>query len=124
MKKKTISVSKTHTPTKKLLYWSLIVFFIKILIIVNISIVNFQVSPNQIFKIDGIWLGADGENYLKGYQALLQDGVFSPASILNSSRSINIRAELGINNTFSVAITYIFSSCLLFRCPAVKNTNK
>ena len=42
MKKKTISVSKTHTPTKKLLYWSLIVFLIKILIIVNISIVNFM----------------------------------------------------------------------------------
>jgi hypothetical protein len=33
--------------------------------------------------INGIWLGADGDNYLKGYQALLNDGVFSPESILN-----------------------------------------
>ena len=122
MKKKTISVSKTHTPTKKLLYWSLIVFFIKILIIVNISIVNFQVSPNQIFKIDGIWLGADGENYLKGYQALLQDGVFSPASILNFwpagypliLLALSIFGQSWVLTTLSVLQSLIFSVAVYF----------
>ena len=122
MKKKTISVSKTHTPTKKLLYWSLIVFLIKILIIVNISIVNFQVSPNQIFKIDGIWLGADGENYLKGYQALLQDGVFSPASILNFwpagypliLLALSIFGQSWVLTTLSVLQSLIFSVAVYF----------
>lgn len=31
----------------------------------------------------GVWLGADGENYLKGVDALLNNGIFSDAEILN-----------------------------------------
>jgi hypothetical protein len=53
------------------------------LIIYNIGRVNLNLGNDQLMNISGIWLGADGDNYLKGYQALLKDGVFSPESILN-----------------------------------------
>ena len=53
------------------------------LIIYNIGRVNLNLGNDQSMNISGIWLGADGDNYLKGYQALLKDGVFSPESILN-----------------------------------------
>jgi hypothetical protein len=51
------------------MYWAIAVFVIKLIIISNVQ--------------GGAWLGADGENYLKGYDALVRDGIFSEESILN-----------------------------------------
>jgi hypothetical protein len=60
---------KQRNLAKDFMYWAIAVFVIKLIIIGNVQ--------------GGAWLGADGENYLKGYEFLLRDGVFSKESILN-----------------------------------------
>jgi hypothetical protein len=45
------------------MYWAIAVLLIKLIIICNVQ--------------GGSWLGADGENYLTGYAAMLKDGIFS-----------------------------------------------
>jgi hypothetical protein len=67
---------------KTFIYFAIIVFFIKIIISFNIPAFNVEVNGKP-FLIDGIWLGADGENYLKGFDALVRDGIFSSEGILN-----------------------------------------
>jgi hypothetical protein len=64
--KKEISDSKLH---KYLIAIPLIALFIKFTIMANIPL--------------GGWLGADGENYIDGVDALMADGFFSDASKLN-----------------------------------------
>ena len=81
--KKKITNLKSDHLIKKLVFWSTTIFVLKMLIIYNIGRVNLNLGNDQSMDISGIWLGADGDNYLKGYQALLKDGVFSPESILN-----------------------------------------
>jgi len=67
---------------KTFMYWSAIVFLIKVVISYNISAFNIEVNGKP-FLLDGMWLAADGENYLKGFDALVSDGVFSTAGILS-----------------------------------------
>jgi len=67
---------------KTFMYFAIIVFFIKIIISFNIPAFNIEVNGKP-FLLDGIWLGADGENYLKGFDALVRDGIFSSEGILN-----------------------------------------
>ena len=67
--------------SRTLLYWSSAVFLIKLAIIFRIEGVN-SGSGNQVYFIDGAWLGADGENYLKGYFGLVRDGFFAREEIL------------------------------------------
>jgi len=67
---------------KTFMYFAIIVFFIKIIISFNIPAFNIEVNGKP-FLIDGIWLGADGENYLKGFDALVRDGIFSSEGFLN-----------------------------------------
>jgi hypothetical protein len=76
-------ILKKDNLIKKLAFWAIAIFILKIFIIYNIGEINFNLGNGQFIKINGIWLGADGENYLKGYQALLQDGVFAKEAILN-----------------------------------------
>ena len=64
--KKEISDSKLH---KYLIAIPLIALIIKFITMGNI--------PN------GIWLGADGENYLTGLEGLLKDGFFSKEGLLS-----------------------------------------
>jgi len=59
-----------------------IVFLIKVIISINIVGFNFDLG-GEPFYLNGIWLGADGENYLTGYVALATEGFFSSAGILN-----------------------------------------
>jgi hypothetical protein len=54
---------------KDFMYWAIAVFAIKLIIIGNVQ--------------GGAWLGADGENYLTGYDALVRDGVFSKERLLS-----------------------------------------
>ena len=77
------TILKKDNLIKKLAFWALSSFILKLFIIYNIGEINFNLGNGQFIKINGIWLGADGENYLKGYQALLQDGVFAKEAILN-----------------------------------------
>ena len=67
---------------KIFMYWAIIVFFIKVIISFNIPAFSIEVNGKP-FLLDGIWLGADGENYLKGFDALVRDGIFSGEEILN-----------------------------------------
>ena len=67
---------------QKLKYGSVAILIFKIAIISRISAFNFNMS-GEPFLIDGAWLGADGENYLTGFKALVNQGVYSEAGILN-----------------------------------------
>ena len=81
-KSKRARMAPQRNLAKTFMYWAITVFVIKLIIIANIRGSNIDIS-GQPFFIDRIWLGADGENYLTGYNALLQDGVFSKEWILN-----------------------------------------
>ena len=67
---------------QKLKYGSVVILIFKFAIISRISAFNFNVS-GEPFLIDGAWLGADGENYLTGFKALMNQGIYSEAGILN-----------------------------------------
>ena len=54
---------KQRNLAKEFMYWAIAIFAIKLIIISNVQ--------------GGAWLGADGENYLTGYDAMLKDGIFS-----------------------------------------------
>ena len=81
-KSKRARMAPARNLNKTFLYWAIAVFVVKLLIIFNIQGGNIEISGRPFF-IDGIWLGADGENYLKGYEALNRDGLFSKEEILN-----------------------------------------
>ena len=68
-KSKRARTVKQRNLTKDFMYWAIAVFIIKLIIIGNVQ--------------GGAWLGADGENYLKGFDGLVKDGIFSKESILN-----------------------------------------
>ncbi len=67
---------------RKFMYWAIAVLLVKFAIIFRIQGLNTG-SGDRVYFVDGAWLGADGENYLMGYFALLKDGIFSEESILN-----------------------------------------
>ena len=54
---------KQRNLAKDFMYWAIAVFIIKLIIIGNVQ--------------GGAWLGADGENYLAGYDAMVKNGVFA-----------------------------------------------
>jgi hypothetical protein len=81
-KSKQARLAPKRNISRALLYWAISVFIIKLIIIFNIP-AGVQTSGNNSYQIDGIWLGADGENYLKGYFGLLKDGVFSTENLLS-----------------------------------------
>jgi hypothetical protein len=68
-KSKRARTVKQRNLAKDFMYWAIAVFIIKLIIISNVQ--------------GGAWLGADGENYLKGFDGLVRDGIFSKESILN-----------------------------------------
>jgi hypothetical protein len=67
--------------SKSFRYWVIAVFAIKLIIIINIPSGILKLG-DQNFLLGGIWLGADGESYLRGYQSLKTEGLFSPNEIL------------------------------------------
>jgi len=81
-KSKRARMAPVRNLNKTLLYWAIAVFVVKLLIIFNIQGGNIEISGRQFF-LDGIWLGADGENYITGFDALSREGIFSEAGILN-----------------------------------------
>ena len=68
-KSKRARMAPQRNLAKTFMYWTVVVFAIKLIIILNIT--------------QGAWTGADGENYLKGVEGLLNDGIFSKESTLN-----------------------------------------
>ena len=81
-KSKRAQMSASRNTARAFMYWSIAVFIVKIAIIFRIQGINTG-STGKMFYVDGAWLGADGENYLVGYNALLKEGIFSPEGILN-----------------------------------------
>lgn len=67
---------------RKFLNLTILVLILKLYIIFNIEGKDVG-SEQSIHFVKGIWLGADGENYLTAYKSLLVDGIFSKAYILN-----------------------------------------
>jgi hypothetical protein len=65
---KAVQTSKQTKIAKKLAYWASGVFLLKLIIISNIP--------------DGAWYAADGVNYVKGVEALINEGIFSTESNL------------------------------------------
>ncbi|MGA1706953.1 MAG: hypothetical protein ACO39X_07920, partial [Candidatus Nanopelagicaceae bacterium] len=68
---------------RNLLLIPLIALLIKIIFIIRIGATAWPgIDPNQ-YRLANFWLGADGENYISGLNALVRDGIFSPEGILN-----------------------------------------
>ena len=81
-KSKRAKMAPKENLQRKFLLWAIAVFFIKLAIIFRIQGMNAG-SGDRVYFVDGAWLGADGENYLVGYNGLLKDGIFSTESLLN-----------------------------------------
>ena len=81
-KSKRARMAPVRNLNKIFLYWAIAVFVVKLLIILNIQGGNIEISGRPFF-LDGIWLGADGENYITGFDALSREGIYSEAAILN-----------------------------------------
>ena len=81
-KSKRARMAPVRNLSKTFLYWAIAVFVVKLLIIFNIQGGNIEISGRPFF-LDGIWLGADGENYITGFDALSREGIFSEAGMLN-----------------------------------------
>lgn len=90
--------------SKSFAYWSAAVFLLKIIISMNIA--------------GGAWYAADGVNYIKGVEALLNDGVFSKESNLTYWPAgypliIYLLSFAGINWVFS-ALAIVQSALFSF----------
>jgi len=81
-KSKRARMAPQRNLSKTFMYWAIAIFVVKLIIIFNIQGGNIDILGRPFF-VDRIWLGSDGENYLKGYDALSREGVFSKAAILN-----------------------------------------
>jgi hypothetical protein len=127
---KQVKKVETQPIINKLLYWSIFVFIVKLIVISNISSVNFQFSDGRIFQIDNIWLGADGGNYLKGYEAMLKDGIFSSEPVLNYWPAgypllillLSLLGKSWVLTTLSILQSVIFSYACFFFCRQLLNT--
>ena len=114
---------------RKFLLWAIAVFVIKLAIIFGIQGMNTG-SGDRVYFVDGAWLGADGENYLMGYNALLKDGVFSPESILNYWPAgyplvilfLSILGKSWALTTLSIVQSAIFSFAAYFFASQISKT--
>ena len=114
---------------KTFLYWAIAVFVVKLLIIFNIQGGNIEISGRPFF-LDGVWLGADGENYLKGYEALSREGLLSKEGILNYWPAgypllILLLVLLGkswVLTTLSIVQSLIFSYAVYFFASELSKT--
>ena len=106
---------------KTFLYWAIAVFVVKLLIIFNIQGGNIEISGHT-FSLDGVWLGADGENYLKGYEALSREGLLSKVGILNYWPAgyplvilfFSLLGKSWVLTTLSIVQSLIFSYAVYF----------
>jgi hypothetical protein len=68
---------------RNLLWIPLIAFFLKLIFIVRIGPTAWPGIDPEKYRLANFWMGADGENYVKGLDALASGGFFSPEGILN-----------------------------------------
>jgi hypothetical protein len=114
---------------RKFLLWAIAVLFIKLAIIFRIQGMNIR-SGDRVNFVDGAWLGADGENYLMGYNALSRDGIFSSESILNYWPAgyplvilfLSILGKSWVLTTLSIVQSAIFSYATYFFSSQISRT--
>ena len=115
--------------SKRFLYWAIAVFVIKLGIIFRIDGINTG-SSGLVYFVDGAWLGADGENYLTGYFALLRDGIFSPEGILNYWPAgypllillLSLLGKSWVLTTLSIVQSLVFSYAAYFFATELSKT--
>jgi hypothetical protein len=115
--------------SKSFLYWAIAIFVIKLGIIFRIEGMNAG-SGDRVYFVDGAWLGADGENYLMGYNALLRDGIFSPESILNYWPAgypllilfLSLLGKSWVLTTLSIVQSLIFSYAVYYFAKQISKT--
>ena len=128
-KSKRAKMAPKENLQRKFLLWAFAVFLIKLAIIFRIQGMNAG-SGDRVYFVDGAWLGADGENYLMGYNALLKDGVFSPESILNYWPAgyplvilfLSILGKSWVLTTLSIVQSAIFSFAAYFFATQISKT--
>ena len=128
-KSKRARMATERNLSKSFLYWSIAVFVIKLGIIFRIEGMNAG-SGDRVYFVDGAWLGADGENYLMGYNALLGDGIFSPEGILNYWPAgypllilfLSLLGKSWVLTTLSIVQSLIFSYAVYFFAKQLYNT--
>jgi len=128
-KSKRAKMAPKENLQRKFLLWAIAVFVIKLAIIFRIQGMNAG-SGDRVYFVDGAWLGADGENYLMGYNALLKDGVFSPESILNYWPAgyplvilfLSILGKSWALTTLSIVQSAIFSFAVYFFASQISKT--
>ena len=114
---------------RKFMYWAVAVLLIKLAIIFRIQGMNAG-SGDRVYFVDGAWLGADGENYLMGYNTLLKDGIFSTESILNYWPAgyplviffLSILGKSWVLTTLSIVQSAIFSYAAYFFATQISKT--
>jgi hypothetical protein len=115
-KSKRARTVKQRNLAKDFMYWAIAVFIIKLIIIGNVQ--------------GGAWLGADGENYLKGFDGLVRDGIFSKESILNYWPAgyplfillLSVIGKSFVLTTLSVVQSLIFSFSAYFFAAQLSKT--
>ena len=115
--------------SKRFLCWAIAVFVIKLGIIFRIDGINTG-SSGLVYFVDGAWLGADGENYLTGYFALLRDGIFSPEGILNYWPAgypllillLSLLGKSWVLTTLSIVQSLVFSYAVYFFATELSKT--
>ena len=120
-KSKRARMAPVRDHSKSFLYWAIAVFVIKLGIIFRIEGITAG-SGDRVYFVDGAWLGADGENYLMGYNALLKDGIFSPESILNYWPAgypllilfLSLLGKSWVLTTLSIVQSLVFSYAVYF----------
>jgi hypothetical protein len=128
-KSKRARMAPARNLSRSFLYWALTVFIIKLGIIFRIEGLNAG-SGDRVYFVDGAWLGADGENYLMGYNALLRDGIFSPESILNYWPAgypllilfLSILGNSWVLTTLSIVQSLVFSYAVYFFAKELSKT--
>ena len=115
-KSKRARTVKQRNLAKDFMYWAIVVFIIKLIIIGNVQ--------------GGAWLGADGENYLKGFDGLVKDGIFSKESILNYWPAgyplfllfLSVIGKSFVLTTLSIVQTAIYSFATYFFAAQLSKT--
>jgi len=114
---------------RKFMYWAVAVLLIKLAIIFRIQGMNAGYG-DRVYFVDGAWLGADGENYLTGYYALLKDGIFSTEGLLNYWPAgyplviffLSILGKSWVLTTLSIVQSAIFSFAAYFFATQISKT--
>jgi hypothetical protein len=71
------------TYRRNLLAIPLLALVVKLIFISRIGATAWPGIDPERYRLANFWLGADGENYVAGLNALVRDGLFSPEGVLN-----------------------------------------